>query len=459
MSRFRRFRARRRTGVRAGLVAVIVGVLTGGYFVVSALAAPTIPAPTITGSPTNPTSSTTASFTYTDSQPGVSFRCSLDGSGFSFCPPSGVTYAGLTSRGHTFAVEAVQGVSTSLATTYTWRIDTAGPTITMTFPADHGSYGAATWAAGCPTPGICGTAADASSVQSVAVSIYQESSHQYWTGSSLSSYSPVFNPASGTTSWHYGFTPPQAGTYTVQIQATDNLGNASTAGARFRYQSVTPPAPTITKKPSNPSTDSSPEFQFTDAWWPRISFWCSLDGGAVQPCTGDTDHDGDRHVEGELQLHDLSAGPHCFSVYVMDEAGNDSPPTTYCWTLTSPARTFTVGGDLTTPLAPGVSESLDMTFTNPFSNPITIAAGAVTSANIAITPNQAGCAASNFEVSQALTATVTIPAHQATPLSLATLGVPQADWPVITMIDTNSNQDACQDATLTLTYSGIEATE
>jgi hypothetical protein len=42
-------------------------------------------------------------------------------------------------------------------------------------------------------------------------------------------------------------------------------------------------------------------------------------------------------------------------------------------------------------------------------------------------------------------------------VSLSALRVPQDDWPVIEMIETNTNQDACQGARLTLTYSGIEA--
>ncbi len=50
------------------------------------------------------------------------------------------------------------------------------------------------------------------------------------------------------------------------------------------------------------------------------------------------------------------------------------------------------------------------------------------------------------------------PAHQSTPVSLSALGVPQAKWPRIAMLETNTNQDACQGAHLTLTYSGIEAT-
>jgi len=43
-------------------------------------------------------------------------------------------------------------------------------------------------------------------------------------------------------------------------------------------------------------------------------------------------------------------------------------------------------------------------------------------------------------------------------VSLSALGVPQAKWPRIAMLETNTNQDACQGAHLTLTYSGIEAT-
>ena len=117
-----------------------------------------------------------------------------------------------------------------------------------------------------------------------------------------------------------------------------------------------------------------------------------------------------------------------------------------------------MGGDLTTPLYPGVSEPLDLTFTNPNPGPITIAAGGITSANIAIRTNAPACAASNFEVSHGLNVSITIPAHTTPAVSLASLGTKQADWPVISMINTSANQDACEGAALTFTYSGIEAT-
>jgi hypothetical protein len=418
VTRFRRLTARR-AGVRAGLVAVVVGVLTCGYLVVSALAVPTVPAPKITGSPANPT---------------TSLRCSTDGSVSSFCPRSGSGFADLADGLHT------------------------GPTITLTFPADHDAYNAARWSTSCPRAGICGFTADPDGVKSVAVSIYQESSRRYWTGSSFSSYSRVFNTATGTTRWTYGFRPPRDGWYRLAVQATDDRGNTSFRVADFRYDTAPPPAPRITREPSNPSEDTNPEFQFVDREWPHVTFWCSLDSGRVQPCTGDTDHDHDRRsVEGELQLKNVSPGPHCFSVYATDEAGNNSSRTRYCWTVRGRSSSFTVGGSLTSPLYPGTSEPLDLTFTNPSSSPITIAAGGVGSRNIAITTSQAGCAGSNFEVSQGLAASVTIPARQTTPVSLSSLSIPQADWPVITMINTNGNQDACEGAPLTLTYSGIEA--
>lgn len=454
MTRFRRVMTRR-TGARAGLIAGVVGVLTGGYFAVAALAGPAIPAPTITSSPVNPTSSTIAAFTYTDSQRGVTFACEIDGDGFITCPHAGIVYSHLSDGSHTFAVEAVTGRdSVSAPTSYTWEVDTTGPRVTLTFPADGRAYDAAGWSAGCTPPGICGSAADPQGVQSVAVAVYQRSSGLYWNGSAFISLVPVLHRTTGTTSWRYGFTPPRGGQYEVFVVATDDLGNTTTVHARFSYETVGPAAPQITEEPSNPSTDTSPEFRFTDRDWPDVAFWCSLDSGPVQPCTGD----GDRSVEGELHLHNLSFGPHCFSVYARDEAGSDSPSAEYCWTITGHSATFAVGGDLTSPLAPGVSEPLDMTFTNPSSSAITIAAGGVTGADITITPNRVGCAASNFRVSQGLTRAVTIPADRATPLSLSALGVPRADWPVITMLDTTTNQDACEGATLTLTYSGIEAT-
>jgi adhesin/invasin len=110
---------------------------------------------------------------------------------------------------------------------------------------------------------------------------------------------------------------------------------------------------------------------------------------------------------------------------------------------------FTISGSAPA-LYPGTSQQLNLTFTNPNPSPITIAAGAVT---IAVSTTQPGCSASvNFAVTQGLTASVTVPASSTE--SLSALDVAQDNWPVVSMVETHANQDACEGAPLTFTYSG-----
>lgn len=328
MTKFQRLTAARRTGVAAALAVALAGVLTIGHFVVAAFAVPVVPAPVITGSPPDPSTSTSATFTFKDSQPGVSFRCALDSASFAACT-SGISYANLAGGNHTFRVQAVSRSKNSEITSYSWA--------------------------------------------------------------------------------------------------------------------VVPPTPVIVNHPANPTTATTASFTYTDAQ-SGVSFQCSLDGSGFSNCPS----------AGISYTH-LASGSHTFMVEARHGPGPPSSPASYTWQVGA-AVNFTVGGNLTSPLYPGTSEPLNLTFTNPNSFPITISSGAVAAGNITVTANQAGCAGSNFAVVQGLTVSVTIPAHQLTPESLSALGVAQGNWPVIKMIDTNANQDACEGATLTLTYSGIEAT-
>ena len=61
--------------------------------------------PVLTTTPANPTNQTSASFSFTDTQTGVSFLCQLDGSAFSPCT-SPASYSGLSLGSHTFSVKA-----------------------------------------------------------------------------------------------------------------------------------------------------------------------------------------------------------------------------------------------------------------------------------------------------------------------------------------------------------------
>ena len=59
-----------------------------------------VPTTTITGGPSGPVNSTTAAFTFTSNEGGVTFQCSLDNAAFGACPAS---YTGLSQGAHTFA--------------------------------------------------------------------------------------------------------------------------------------------------------------------------------------------------------------------------------------------------------------------------------------------------------------------------------------------------------------------
>jgi hypothetical protein len=109
-----------------------------------------------------------------------------------------------------------------------------------------------------------------------------------------------------------------------------------------------------------------------------------------------------------------------------------------------------ITGGVTPALYPGADQPIDLGFTNPNSSAVTVEAGALT---IAISTHRTGCSASaNFAITRGLTKGVIVPAH-AHRASLRKLGVPVGDWPVLSMVDTASNQSACHGVGLALTYS------
>ena len=205
------------------------------------------PSPTITSSPANPTSATSASFGFTDPESGVSFECRLDGGSYSACP-NPHSYSGLADGSHTFDVRAVDAAGNQSApTSHTWTIDASGPTVTITFPVAGSYYNNSGYNSGCgtgTTGDFCGTASDATGtgVSLVRVSI-QRGAGNYWNGSGFSSASEVLFNATGTTNWSYGFAAssfPADGDYTIRATATDVSGNASTSATTFTIDRTAP---------------------------------------------------------------------------------------------------------------------------------------------------------------------------------------------------------------------------
>ncbi len=88
------------------------------------------PNTTITANPAAQTNSTSASFSFTSTQSGSTFQCSLDGAAFAACT-SPKSYTGLTNGSHTFQVQATDNAGNTDPTpaSYTWTVDTVAPVV------------------------------------------------------------------------------------------------------------------------------------------------------------------------------------------------------------------------------------------------------------------------------------------------------------------------------------------
>jgi LmbE family N-acetylglucosaminyl deacetylase len=165
-----------------------------------------------------------------------------NGTGFSSTTELWFTATGTTSWLFTFPASSLPGagnytirvramdnaanVSAPVSTTFLY--DNTNPAHTVSFPLANASYTTPTWNLGCATPGVCGTASDASSgVKRVEVSV-RRGTTTYWNGTSFSSATEVFLPATGTTSWNFSFPAsnfPAAASYRIRVRAVDNAGN------------------------------------------------------------------------------------------------------------------------------------------------------------------------------------------------------------------------------------------
>ncbi|MDX6414850.1 MAG: hypothetical protein QOH23_2260 [Gaiellaceae bacterium] len=105
----------------------------------SACTSPPPPTPTITSHPSDPSTSSSATFAFTDSSSTVDLLCQIDGLGYSSCS-SPATYNDLANGSHTFSVKARNqdaGMAESSAATFTWTV--AVPTPTIVFDGSPGT--------------------------------------------------------------------------------------------------------------------------------------------------------------------------------------------------------------------------------------------------------------------------------------------------------------------------------
>jgi len=274
------------------------------------------PATTIDSKPSNPTNSTSASFTYHSTPAGASFECKLDAGAFEPCAATGKEYAGPLAEGsHTFQVRGKgAGEVLGAAASYAWRIDTTPPTATIdSHPADPSSGSSAAFAYHSSETGSsfeCSLAAEGAA----------------------DSFSAC--PSTGKT-----YTGLADGSYAFKVRATDPAGNQG-AAAVFEWTvdnslaDTTPPETTILSRPPDPSENSTASFTY-ESNEPGSSFECELDGAGFAGCP-----------TAGASYSALADGSHSFEVRAIDPSGNVDPtPAGYSFDVQVP------GGPAPSPMA------------------------------------------------------------------------------------------------------------
>ncbi|MDA0164689.1 Ig-like domain-containing protein [Solirubrobacter ginsenosidimutans] len=236
----------------------------------------------ITGGPTGTVASTSAAFTYTSTEAGSTFQCSLDSAAFAACPAS---YTGLAQGAHTFQVRAVDAAGNTDATPASrgWTVDTAAPDTTITVGADN--------LGNDPTPSFSFTSSEAGSTFQCRID-----------GAQFASCTSPFTSA-----------PLSDGSHTFNVRATDAVGNTdATPAAQTFVIDTTTPNTDVTSSPGAATNDTTPSFSFTGTGG-AASFQCRVDGTAYAACTS------------PFTAGPLTAGQHTVDIRALNAAGTPDP--------------------------------------------------------------------------------------------------------------------------------------
>ena len=257
------------------------------------------PVVTIESGPSGTTKATTATFTFSATDPGspvTTVECKLDTGAFEACTsPTTQEYTALPDGSHTFQVRATdEAGNTSDPASRTWTVSTEGPEITFT------------------------SAPPAKTNSTTAAFAFEFSDS---TGDIVAEECSLDGPPFEACESPQEFTGLAPGSHTFEVFAKDEAGTTNTVA--YKWKVVTEaPSPAITAAPPASTETTTATFAFGGVPGSEISSYeCSLDGGAFAACTSPQNFSG------------LAPGVHSFSVRAKDEAGNTSAPTTYTWTV------------------------------------------------------------------------------------------------------------------------------
>ncbi|MFL5966271.1 MAG: OmpL47-type beta-barrel domain-containing protein, partial [Gaiellaceae bacterium] len=254
----------------------------------------TTPDTSITSHPSAISTDGRPTFSFTATEPGVTFQCKVDAGAFAACTsPSTFT---LADGAHTIAVRAADAAGNVDATpdSFAWTIDTTAPTTTITSrPAAIVNDSTASFSF---------TANDSAATFECKLD--------------GGSFAACTSPTS--------YTGLAEGSHTFTVRSIDSAGNADPS-PKVASWSIDTNAPdtTITAHPASVSTSAGATFSVTSSE-PGSTFECALDGGAFAACSS------------PITYPNLADGDHTFAVHAIDGAGNTDPsPDTFSWTIDS----------------------------------------------------------------------------------------------------------------------------
>ncbi len=266
----------------------------------------------ITSGPVGTVATTSNTFEFTASlTSGTSYFCKVDSGSFASCNSPFAT-GSLADGLHTFEVYAVNGSQTSPTVSGSWTVDTSGPSLNITGPAQDSTV--------APNGTITFTTSDVGGTPQTTCSI--DGAAPTVCGSPL--------PYSGLSD----------GPHYVTITSTDPVGNPTTVVRNFVVD-ATPPQTTIDSHPATATTSTSAAFTFSSSESPS-TFECQLDNGSIVSCASPQNFSG------------LAEGQHVFYVRAIDQYGNvDQTPASFTWNI-----------DLTAPVAPSINTPVADLVTN-----------------------------------------------------------------------------------------------
>jgi large repetitive protein len=274
----------------------------------------TPPTATIQSKPAPLGTSTSATFTFTADESGVTFRCKLDAGAFAACV-SPRTYGSLADGAHLFSVQATDRAgNVGPATTHAWTVDTTPPDTTITAN---------------PPPVSASTSATFSFTAN-------ELGSSFECQLDVAAYASCVTPQS--------YADLGQGQHTFSVRSIDGAGNVDqTPSSVVWVVDTIAPETTIGSKPPALTNSTSATFTFSSDE-AGTAFECKLDLGVFEPCGASQAYAG------------LAEGQHDLTVRARDAAGNTDPtPASHTWTIDTVSPETTIGSGPPDPSGSGLA--------------------------------------------------------------------------------------------------------